>query len=795
MQRLIKDRMLCRAIGELHRLRGWYANGPWVLLLAATVMTTMMLSACGGGGASGGLQQSATLSGNWQFTMAPQARNPGDPTFSGGLLGGFLLQNNGAVTGQTVYSVTSSTSQAGACNSGSAPVTVVISGQNVTITEVAGMQTFTLTGTLSADGSTMTGTYTSTAGTAADGSPCGYAETGLSWSAVSVPSLTGSITGSFHSGGPQDNSGLLNRDFPVTGSLIQGDNIGASNATVTGTLSFIDPTTLLSNYPCIPAGSVSVNGQISGNTVILHLIGIDGSNNGQIGIPLSQASNNGGLDTVTFDSTTNGYILHSTGQAYVVNTKYCPASAVQEDLGYICLALNSGTACQEPITLSPAVLIFPTQMLGTPATMQAITLENNSSTSLSNLTLAFIPNTDSPLFGSGSTDFNGLPSFTETDACGAGGAPSQGKPFVLGSGQSCSITVTFSPQEGCPWLPFPSSPSISGAPPEWCPFPQGGTLTVTVPSGDYDNDKVFSVPITGTGLSAIQPSTPELDFGAEEPLNPPEASLPQTLSFTNNSVNPVQILGRASCVNQPRAPLKLPAPRQEGPVAGLQVVGRPPGVLNDILPVLPVNTSPATISYNCDSDPGTLQPNFQISADTCTGTLLAPQASCSLQVVYAPQPNTLINSGLDYFLELNTLQCWPAGTLPSQSNPCEIDSGRFPVELKASTPSPLRMLPSAGLDFGSQAVGNASAPLTITLLNDPNLTNPQTVTFVGKILVSGSYSEANDCPATLAPGSSCTLTVTFKPGTVGLNTGKLTINYSPEPNGSAQFVYLRGTGQ
>jgi len=53
-------------------------------------------------------------------------------------------------------------------------------GQNVTITEVAGSQTFTLTGTLSSAGSTMMGTYTSTR-TAPDGSPCGYAVTGTSY--------------------------------------------------------------------------------------------------------------------------------------------------------------------------------------------------------------------------------------------------------------------------------------------------------------------------------------------------------------------------------------------------------------------------------------------------------------------------------------------------------------------------------------------------------------------------------------------------------------------------------------
>jgi len=298
-------------------------------------------------------------------------------------------------------------------------------------------------------------------------------------------------------------------------------------------------------------------------------------------------------------------------------------------------------------------------------------------------------------------------------------------------------------------------------------------------------DCSFAVPVTGIGLSAIQPSTPELDFGAEEQLSPPEASLPQMLSFTNNSGSPLQILGRASCSNPPKGQLTLPHPLQQtSRVAGLQVVSNGSG---GILPITPAGS---TITYNCDSDPGTKLPNFQISSDTCTGTLLAPQASCSLQVTYVPQPNTSINSGLDYFLELNTVQC--SDTVTSD---CEIDSGRFPVELKANSPSPLRMSPGAGLDFGSQAMGKSSGPLTITLLNDQSLSNPQTVTFAGKVVVQGNYSETDDCPVTLAPGSSCTLTVTFKPSIVGFDPGTITINYSPEPAGAPQVIYLRGTGQ
>ncbi len=783
------------------------------LLFAVAIMAVAMLSACGGGSSSSASQQSSPLAGNWQFTMAPQTDGvQGDPTFSGGLLGGFFLESNGSITGQTVYSVTSSTSSNGPCNGGTAPVTLTTSGQNVTITEVAGTQTFTLTGALSSDGSSMSGTYSATAGTAVDGSACGYAVSGSSftWSAISVPPLTGSVAGSFHSaGGTLTGSGLSDQDFPVTGTLSQGANIGASSATVTGQLSFLNPpATGASDYPCFPGGSVSVNGQISGNTLVLQLIGTDGSADGQIGVAPSLVNFDGDdIYPVTFDSTANGYVLHSSGGlAYVVNTKTCPVGVNGtggEDLGYICLAVNgTTTACQEPITLTPAAVTFQEQTLGAnQRQQQTVTLTNDSGSPLTGLTINVNYDSSGSPFG-GYTDFNNLPSFTETDTCGSGGASSQGQPFNLSAGQACSIVVEFSPQEACPWLPFGSPQTIQGAAPIYCPFPQTALVTVNSPT-TADNDKAFAVPITGSALSVIQPATPELDFSAEEQLAPPEASTPQTLSFVNTSTNPVQILGRAACTNPgPGQFLTLPAPRQSQAVAGLQVVCNSLGCTadNSSISVAVGFTSPPTIQYNCDSDSDTSLPNFQISSDTCTGATLAPQQGCSVQITYVPQPNTVLPSGgLDYFLELNTLQCWPAGTTPSESNPCEIDSGRFPVELKANGPSTLRMSPSAGLDFGPQKKGTTSAPLTLTLTNDGKLATTQPVTFVGSIEASGSFSipnGGNSCPAILAPGASCAVSVVFTPKSTGYSQEKVTINYQPQTNGSfQQFFYLRGTGQ
>ncbi len=753
---------------------------------AVAVIVMMALTACGGGGTSGDPQQSAGLSGNWQFTMTPQTDgNSSDPTFSGGLQGGFLLQNGSSITGQLVYAITSSSiSSTGPCNSGSAPVTVMVSGQSLTITETAGTQSYTLTGTLSSDGSTMMGTYTTTAGTAADGSPCGYAETGLSWSAVSVPTVTGTVQGFFHS---TATAPFVNQDFVVSGSLTQSPNIGASNATVTGTLSFIDLATNLSDYPCL--SSAVVNGEISGNTVVLQIIGTNGAAEGQIG------GTTLGMSAVNLNSTPNGFVLqNAVSPGYAVNTKACSGSSLGPaagDYGNICLALNSTTGCQQPIILSPASVIFPSLLLGTPATTQTITLTNNSGQELDNLTLSRFQNTNQ---FQGQSDFNGQPNFTFTDNCGTGNAIQTQQPFSLGGSYptSCVITVTFAPQEGCAWLP-------SVVPPAQCPSALTAAITVASPMS-ADSDTMFSVPITGIGLSALQPSTPELDFGAENAVNPLESSLPQSLTFTNYSANPVQILDSAPCLN--------PINRTTGLYTGLKTLLRPLSLesagagLQVVANYVPFQGTLAadntTILYGCDSDQVSRLPNFVISLDTCMGTNIAPQQSCSLQVSYTPQAATYVinGGGLDAYLELNTVQCssmlFPTGA----SSDCEIDSGRFPVELKANAPSPLRMLPSAGLDFGYQKHGTTSTPMAIALLNDPNLPNAQPVTFIGRISVQGSnFSELDDCPATLAPGSSCTLSVTFSPSGTGFSSGTLTINYSPEPTALPQVVYLRGTGQ
>jgi hypothetical protein len=708
-----------------------------LLPLGLLLTGVLLLSSCGGN--SSNQSQSGQVSGNWQFTMAA----PSDNSFLGGIQGGFLLQKNGAVSGEVVYAIQLPGQSGGLptlCNGGSAPVTGTISGQTVTLIVNASPQSFTLTGGLSANGLTMMGTYTST-----DGLGCGTAQTGLQWSATSVPAVTGTVQGNFHSA---LDPALRNQDFPVTGTLTQGPNIGASNATITGTLFF-------PGYPCLPFASV--NGQVSGNSIILTVFASDGLNVGQIGAPVGNTN----PSPVSVVSSSSGTVLQGTN-GYGVSTGSCPGGNIAGDIGDVCLAIGSATACTQPITLSPASLSFPSQQVGSAPTSQAITLTNSSANPLSGFSLSFNPQSGATsIFGL--SDFDGLPNFTEQDNC----ASSLGTSFSLNPQQSCTVTISFSPQQSCPWLP---SIALGGEPPTLCPFPLSASLTVNSPVS-ADNDTAFAVPISGIGFSAIVPSTAELDYGAEAVG---EMSLPQTLSFTNQGANPVQILPPTSpCVNPASGVLTLNRPLVPGSISGLQMD-------SNIVP------NGSTINYNCDYDLSSMLPNFQISADTCSGTLLAPLASCNLQITFAPQPSTPLTPALDYFLELNTLQCTSATT----SN-CEIDSGRFPVELKANIPSSLRMMPSAGLNFGPVTKGQTSAPQSITIFNDPADPNAGTVNFTGNV-IQGNFSEINTCVGSLASGASCTVTVTFTPTKTGFTSGTITIGYAA---GQTQIIYLRGTGQ
>jgi len=88
------------------------------------------------------------------------------------------------------------------------------------------------------------------------------------------------------------------------------------------------------------------------------------------------------------------------------------------------------------------------------------------------------------------------------------------------------------------------------------------------------------------------------------------------------------------------------------------------------------------------------------------------------------------------------------------------------------------------LTFPDTAVGSTSS-LNVTV------SNPATGQLaISSIAISSGFTQTNNCPATLASGSSCTITVSFSPSSIGAATGSVTITDSSPT--SPQSIALTG---
>jgi len=102
------------------------------------------------------------------------------------------------------------------------------------------------------------------------------------------------------------------------------------------------------------------------------------------------------------------------------------------------------------------------------------------------------------------------------------------------------------------------------------------------------------------------------------------------------------------------------------------------------------------------------------------------------------------------------------------------------------------ILTPASMNFGTVKVGQKSTPQVATFTNTANFTLTITSLTI-KGTNSGDFSQTNTCQPSVAPGASCTITVTFKPKASGVRTGNVSV--VDGGGGSPQTVALTGTGQ
>ncbi len=226
-------------------------------LLTATLLLCLVITivSCGGGSSTAAPPASA-ISGNWEMTL--RRHNSTEPW----IFSGFLLQSGGLVSGSVILG-------AGVgCQGVVGPVTGTFDGQKLQLTIGSFGQDFSLTGGMTSGGSgsdSLQGQFSTV-----EGGCLGFSSTGT-WSAVRIPTLSTSFHGQFVP------AAVNVATIDVSGSLTQGSNVGASNATLTGTIKSTGGSQFC---PYISTGSVT--GVISGTNVVLNLYGPDGSKIGQI---------------------------------------------------------------------------------------------------------------------------------------------------------------------------------------------------------------------------------------------------------------------------------------------------------------------------------------------------------------------------------------------------------------------------------------------------------------------------------------------------------------------------------
>jgi Abnormal spindle-like microcephaly-assoc'd, ASPM-SPD-2-Hydin/Beta-propeller repeat len=308
----------------------------------------------------------------------------------------------------------------------------------------------------------------------------------------------------------------------------------------------------------------------------------------------------------------------------------------------------SGVGSTPVVSLSATSLSFGSEQVNATSTAQTLTLTNTGNATLNLSIIAATGN------------------FAETNNCAAS----------IALGASCQVQVTFTPTTG-------------------------GALTGSLTFTDNAADSPETVALTGSGYVTTTTISPtSLTFGSTQANT---ASAAQTVTVTNTGANPMV-------------------------VSAVRATG-----------------------------------NF---AQTNNCSTIAANASCTISVTFTPQASGPLSGAI---------------TLSDNAN-----GNPHMVSLTGTGVAPVVKLSAASLTFTSQAVGTTSGSQTIGVTNTGN----GNLSFTS-IVAQGDFTETNNCPASIAPSATCTVTVAFVPTTSGARSGSIT--FTDVAAGSPQMVTLSGT--
>jgi HYDIN/CFA65/VesB-like, Ig-like domain/Beta-propeller repeat/Cep192 domain 4/Abnormal spindle-like microcephaly-assoc'd, ASPM-SPD-2-Hydin len=436
------------------------------------------------------------------------------------------------------------------------------------------------------------------------------------------------------------------------------------------------------------------------------------------------------------------------------------------------LGLSGTGTSQGAIQLSPAVLSFGNQTVGTTSAAQSVTVMN---TGASTITVNSI--TASAPFATTSQG--------QSNYCGATIAP----------GASCTVGVTF-------------SPTTAGA--------QSGTLTVM--DNDTPNQQTVSLSGTGAPGPAVSLSPASLAFG-NQALKTTSAAMTSTLTNSGGSdlsITSISITGTNASDFAETNTCPTTKPLSAGADCAIRVTFTPSASGDRSAAVTVTDDAPSSPQAVAISGIGTA-PVVSLSPSSLTFMPVDPGKSSLLRTTLSNTGNGSLainsiavggaNSG--DFAETNT-----CGSTVSASSSCVITvtftpaaagsrSGTISISDNASNSpqtvalsgtgnGPQGVLSPQSVPFGGENVGTSSSASTVTLSNPGNATLSITsISIAGAN--AGDFAETNTCGSTVLAGKSCTISVTFTPTAGGSRSASLDVNDNALT--SPQSVSLTGSGK
>jgi YVTN family beta-propeller protein len=158
----------------------------------------------------------------------------------------------------------------------------------------------------------------------------------------------------------------------------------------------------------------------------------------------------------------------------------------------------------------------------------------------------------------------------------------------------------------------------------------------------------------------------------------------------------------------------------------------------------------------------------------------------SLAVLPADYAFVVADAGIHSFTM--TFKTLGAQTVTATDAATRSITGHAQITVTAGTAAPLSVSPKSVV-FGNQTIGTTSTPRTVMLTNTGSASEP-----VSTVMNGFSYTDfapTSDCPPELAGGGSCTISITFTPGSIGHRIGILVID-GDLPQG--MYVNVDGTG-